>query len=187
LRNNLGIQDNHLVILFAGKFEEKKDPQILMDAFLSLNRRDLHLLFVGNGALEAKLKAQAKDNRNIHFMDFQNQSKMPAVYQCCDLFCLPSMGPNETWGLAVNEAMASGKAILASDAVGCATDLVKIEYNGAIFKAREIDSILARLQHLTEDKARLVNYGEQSRIMIKDWNFTNIVETIENKLLNETH
>ncbi len=40
------------------------------------------------------------------FLDFQNQQKMPLVYRLCDIFVLPSMGPGETWGLAVNEAMA---------------------------------------------------------------------------------
>ena len=60
---------------------------------------------------------------------------MPAVYRLGTIFVLPSIGANETWGLAVNEAMACGCAILVSDRVGCATDLVRNGENGYIFKA----------------------------------------------------
>ncbi len=187
LRQSLGIKEDELIIMFAGKFEEKKDPILLMEAFLNLSKPGIHLLFIGNGPLEVQLKLNAKGNDNIHFMDFQNQSMMPVTYQACDLFCLPSKGPGETWGLAINEAMACGKAILVSDRVGCVVDLVKSGQNGATFKAAEINDITGCLQQLTNDKIQLVKYGERSRIIIKDWNFTNIALAIENKILDETH
>jgi glycosyltransferase involved in cell wall biosynthesis len=45
---------------------------------------------VGNGELETTLKEAAKSCNNIHFLPFQNQSLMPAVYRLGDIFCLPS-------------------------------------------------------------------------------------------------
>src|SRR6185312_750223 len=112
LRQELSVKDNEVLVLFAGKFEGKKSPQELLSAFLAVNKPGVHLLFVGNGELGDKLKLAAADSKMIHFMDFQNQTMMPVIYQACDLYCLPSRGPAETWGLAVNEAMACGKAVL---------------------------------------------------------------------------
>ncbi|RZK60389.1 MAG: glycosyltransferase, partial [Pedobacter sp.] len=136
IRASLNIKHNDILVLFAGKLEHKKNPMLLLEAFIELDLLNVHLLFVGSGELEESIKfrvlslgskVQSTESflwhnkslkERIHFMDFQNQTQMPAVYQACDLFCLPSQGPGETWGLAVNEAMACGKAVLVSDKVG---------------------------------------------------------------------
>ncbi|MDB5143951.1 MAG: glycosyl transferase family 1 [Mucilaginibacter sp.] len=188
LRFSLKIKEKDILILFAGKFEPVKNVELLLSSFIKLNRQNVHLLLVGNGMNEAKLKSQANSSRlagNIHFLDFKNQTYMPVLYQSADLFCLPSK--SETWGLSINEAMACEKAILASDKVGCAADLVKNGQNGAVFKSGEINDLTECLLQLTENKAQLVKFGLRSGLIIKDWNFTNIAEAIERKLLHEPY
>ncbi|MNI79776.1 UDP-D-galactose:(glucosyl)lipopolysaccharide-1,6-D-galactosyltransferase [compost metagenome] len=123
--------------------------------------------------------------RRIHFLDFQNQTAMPVVYQACDLFCLPSQGPGETWGLAVNEAMAAGKAVLVSDKVGCAADLVKPMINGAIFKSGDLADLKQKLKTLTENKTKLAQMGLASHQIIQDWSFEKQVKAIVNSILNK--
>jgi glycosyltransferase involved in cell wall biosynthesis len=182
LRSGLQIGEGNIVVLFAGKFENKKSPGAMLEAFLSLDKPNVHLMFVGNGPLETELKVKAKNKKNIHFMDFRNQSTMPVIYQACDLFCLPSKGPGETWGLAVNEAMACGKAILVSDKAGCAIDLVKVGFNGDIFEGGNKDSFSNALNRLVQSKSRLAEMGKNSAAYIKGWNFIHIAEAIENKL-----
>ena len=131
-RHKIGIKDEDVVILFAGKFEKKKNPALLLKAVKSINEKiaseladlkSVHLVFVGNGPLENQLKQLAGSDPFIHFLPFQNQSQMPLVYRLGDIFCLPSQGPGETWGLAVNEAMACSRPVIVSDKVGCAIDL----------------------------------------------------------------
>ena len=56
IRNKLGVKKNDVLFLFAGKFEEKKNPILLINAFVSLNMSDSHLLMVGNGKLEDEMK-----------------------------------------------------------------------------------------------------------------------------------
>jgi glycosyltransferase involved in cell wall biosynthesis len=182
LKNRLGIRMNDLVVLFAGKLEKKKAPSLLLNAFIELNRPDLHLIFVGEGPLKTELKNSSAPYANIHFLGFQNQTKMPVIYQLCDVFCLPSIGPAETWGLAVNEAMACGKAIIVSDKTGCAVDLVKDNFNGLIFKSGNHDALLTAINELTLSKSTLMKYGANSALLIADWNFKNIAETVENRL-----
>ncbi len=185
LKRNLGIPPIATIILFAGKLEEKKNPFLLLDAFININDPNLHLIFTGNGQLESALKLKASEHTNIHFIDFQNQSYMPVVYQVCHLFCLPSKGPGESWGLAVNEAMACGKAVLVSDKCGCAVDLVKANKNGVIFKSENIYDLIIQIKGLTKDKNTLLQLGSNSSMIIESWNFLNVAKAIENKLLHE--
>jgi len=184
-RQSLNIGNEDILILFAGKLEEKKTPGILLDAFLTINPQSAHLLFIGNGPLEHELKLKAGNNNCVHFMDFQNQLQMPVIYHACDLFCLPSKGPNETWGLAINEAMACGKAILASDKAGAVADLVKPGQNGAVFKAGDLADLTYQLIILIKGgKKELMNMGECSKKLIKDWNFENQVSVVESVIKN---
>ena len=110
---------------------------------------------------------------------------MPVVYQACDLFCLPSRGPGETWGLAVNEAMAAGKAILVSNKVGCAIDLVEPTKNGETFESGNELDLLAKLNSLTYKPELLRNMGDYSKKIIQNWTIekqaTSILTTL-NKL-----
>jgi glycosyltransferase involved in cell wall biosynthesis len=176
LRIELGISDEDFVFLFAGKFESKKAPLLLKAAFSKLNADRIHLVFVGNGSLENQLKNE--HNRSIHFLPFQNQHIMPAIYQMCDVFVLPSMGPGETWGLAVNEAMAAGKAILVSDKCGCAADLVFNGRNGYRFKSEDECELKSRMQLiLVPKKAKAM--GLQSRCIIEQYSFKALCESIE--------
>ncbi|WP_233166017.1 glycosyltransferase family 4 protein [Pedobacter sp. ASV12] len=166
LRTKLGIAASDVLILFAGKLEPIKNPQLLLTAFKELALENVQLLFVGNGVLESTLKASK--NSNIHFLDFQNQTMMPVVYQACDLCCLPSQ--NESWGLAINEAMAAGRAVLASSQVSCGIDLISQE-NGAIFKCNDLIDLKQKLIALTSKKECLQQMGENSSKKITHWSF----------------
>ncbi|MGF1923088.1 MAG: glycosyltransferase family 4 protein [Bacteroidia bacterium] len=179
LRNAIGVNQNEILIVFAGKLETKKNPSILLKAFIELNLANAHLLFVGNGELEDSLKFEVKNKSilSVHFLDFQNQTQIPTIYQASDLFCLPSQGPGETWGLAVNEAMASGKAILVSDKVGCGEDLITPE-TGMIFTSNDIDDLKQKLIALTQDKTTLMEMGKSAKKHIQNWSFDKQVRTI---------
>lgn len=179
-RTRLGLGASDVLVLYAGKFEPVKNLALLISAFLETPGRQAHLLLVGNGLLEQQLKTLAGDDARIHFMDFQNQSAMPVIYQACDLFCLPSV--SETWGMAVAEAMASGKAVLVSDKVGCAIDLVKNEQNGDIFESGNQSDLAKKLGELTASSEKLKKMGRRSSGIIQNWSFAEIVKVIEKKL-----
>ena len=123
-RSELGIAADRKVLLYAGKFEPKKRPTDLMRAFARLPDPSLMLVMVGSGELQAEIDAiAAADPARFRILPFQNQSRMPVVYRLGDVFVLPS-GFGESWGLAVNEALACGRPVIVSDRVGCAADVV---------------------------------------------------------------
>jgi glycosyltransferase involved in cell wall biosynthesis len=147
LRRRWGIAEGAFCILFCGKFIPKKRPadvvaaatRILME---SSEPRPIHLLFVGSGELGAGLRsgcevvfdadgaapsgphASGSDFRpKASFAGFLNQVEISRAYVAADVLVLPS-DHGETWGLVVNEAMASGLPCVVSDGVGCGEDLV---------------------------------------------------------------
>jgi glycosyltransferase involved in cell wall biosynthesis len=141
-RRELGIPVAARTIVFAGKLQPKKDPLLLLEAFSRCGASG-HLVFVGNGELEQQIRARAQGRHDVHFMPFQNQSAMPAVYRMGDVFVLPSRGPGETWGLALNEAMASRRPVIAGSKVGGARDLIASEINGWIFQSADLEQLAA--------------------------------------------
>lgn len=130
MRESLELVEDDFVLLFAGKLETKKNPLFLIHVIKLLGDTKVKVVFVGNGHLEAELKSLAPSQ--VKFLNFQNQTTMPIVYRLADLFVLPSLGPGETWGLAINEALACGTPVAASIYCGGSVDLINFD-NGFLF------------------------------------------------------
>jgi glycosyltransferase involved in cell wall biosynthesis len=180
-KRELGIPAGAGVVLFAGKFEDKKRPLDLLEAFLRSKAGDgsAHnggleassspappvLLFVGSGPLEAELRKRAGSElgRSIFFAPFQNQTAMPKVYAAGDLLVLPSHGRGETWGLAVNEAMNLGRAAIVSSHVGCGPDMIVSGKTGWVFPAGNVDALRACLSEALTDREVLRRKGAAAR------------------------
>lgn len=170
-KSDLGIRDDHAVILFAGKFEEKKRPVDLLHAFVRANLNRVSLLFVGAGTLECELKRLAASHHHIYFAPFQNQSQMPRTYALADLVVLPSYGADETWGLAINESMCMSRPVIASTSVGCAWDLVHSYKNGLVFPAGDVTALTDCLVEAFSDRERLRDWGQASSQIIKAYSY----------------
>jgi glycosyltransferase involved in cell wall biosynthesis len=101
--------------------------------------RAYHGLFVGAGELGDHLKvachrvldvdgeipageAIQPAQPGVTFTGFLNQTAISKAFCAADVLVLPST--SETWGLIVNEALASGLPAIVSDACGCAEDLI---------------------------------------------------------------
>jgi len=183
IRHSLQIKESDFVFLFAGKLESKKNPELLLESFISASfEKNIHLVFVGNGALEENLKSKS-NSTNIHFLNFQNQSSMPGVYEMANTFILPSAGPGESWGLAVNEAMANGKSIIVSKKCGCAKNLVFQNINGFVFQSQNSNELTEKLIEMVKLKSTENKMGKASLEIIKDFSFEKIAKAIENHLM----
>jgi glycosyltransferase involved in cell wall biosynthesis len=183
-RASLNIGEDCITIIYCGKLSAKKNPLLLVDTFKKTGNKKLHLIIVGNGELEESVKNEIAENDRIHMLPFQNQTIMPAVYRLGQIYCLPSRGPGETWGLGVNEAMACGLAVLVSDKVGCAYDLIEKGVNGYIFDSGNTNDLLQKLSLLAQDKNRLTEMGKASLKIIQPWSFECIVSAL-NQVINQ--
>lgn len=155
IRSQWGIPDDAFCVLFCGKFIPKKRPMDLVRAAQLLrtnyaitnNPPNIHLLFVGSGELGGEMRASCSivfdadtnltsDVRSLTsetkpratFTGFLNQTEISKAYVAADCLVLPS-DYEETWGLVVNEAMASGLPCLISNRAGCSEDLGRMPTN----------------------------------------------------------
>jgi glycosyltransferase involved in cell wall biosynthesis len=175
LRAELRIPPGRPVAAMAARLIEAKAPDDLISAWrlctdpMPPETRPC-LVVIGDGPLRPELERAAAGVETIRFAGFRNQTELPAFYALADLLVLPSR--REPWGLVVNEAMNAGCAILASDRVGAARDLVREGVNGAIFPAGSVQALAEALRRLLAEPERLAEMGRQSLAMIRDWSFT---------------
>jgi glycosyltransferase involved in cell wall biosynthesis len=162
------------VILFASKLQPKKRPWDLWEAFTRLSPDGLeeplpYLIFAGEGSERAGIEAAALRRRwtNVRFVGFQNQTQLPGYYAAADVLVLPS--EREPWGLVVNEAMNAGTAVIVSDQVGAAADLVADGKNGYVVSTGDVNTLTDRLRRLASDSALVRSMGEQSLRRISRW------------------
>ena len=149
-RSQLDIPTDAIVVLFAGKFEAKKRPIELMNAVRTYCDERIVLIMAGGGELEKEVRAIAeRDPARFRVLPFQNQSRMPVVYRLGDVFVLPS-AYGETWGLAVNEAMACGVPVVVSDRVGCAADTID-DSCGRVFPWSDMRALTECIHGMTRD------------------------------------
>jgi glycosyltransferase involved in cell wall biosynthesis len=182
-RQELKIPAGARTLVYAGKLLPKKDPLLLLEAFVSCGAPG-HLVFVGDGALEQQLYARAAGRTDIHFLPFQNQQAMPCVYRLGDLFVLPSRGPGETWGLALNEAMAAGRPLIAGSKVGGARDVVAEGVTGWMFESGNLSQLTAVVKHaLTCDQATLDAMSRAAEQASARWSVEAAAASLETAVL----
>ncbi len=179
LRKELGISEESLVFLFAGKFETKKSVLLLLEVFNSLQQTDSFLIIAGDGVLKPEVEKASAHNAKVRLLPFQNQSKMPDLYNAADVFVLPSGGPNETWGLAVNEAMACGCAVLVSNACGCSADLVLEGRNGFVFSKNNKAELSAKMQWFIHHRSEIGSMSEKSLVHVEAFGYESMINGLK--------
>ena len=84
-----------------------------------------------------------------------------------DIYVLPS-NAYEGWGAVVNEAMAVGCAVIASDKTGAGASLIEHGVNGLLFKSGSEDSLYDCLSQLVNNKELINDFSIKSRLSIKE-------------------
>ena len=181
LKKSLGLNEDKIVILFSGKFIDKKKPILLINAFKNIYNNNIALIMVGEGMLRSEMEDIIKNNnlQNVVLTGFINQSEISKWYNLADVFVMSSSF-GETWGLSVNEMMNFSKPVLVSDAVGCAVDLVINGENGYTFVNEDIRDLQNKLEILINMNQRDRDImGNKSLLIINNFSFEKIAKSIK--------
>lgn len=178
-REALGIDPERVVLLFAGKLIDRKNPVHLLQAVQRMRTRDrVAVLYMGDGRARSAVEAYVRDNGidHVHFTGFVNQSDMPAYYALADVFVLPSsLDPR---GTVTNEAMACELPVVISNMVGIygEGDIVRDRDNGFIYQVGDNERLAELLDQLVDDPELRRRMGQRSWEVIRGWNFERDVE-----------
>ena len=94
-----------------------------------------------------------------------NQTELGEAYAIADCLVLPSDFA-ETWGLVVNEALATGLPVVVSDAVGCAPDLLREGESGYVYPLGNVSGLAAALESVRLRKAAGHDWGPACRAIV---------------------
>lgn len=119
------------VFLFSGALTHRKGADLVARAFAKIarNRRDVHLLIMGAGAMEAQMRADLSSvSGQVTWLGFRDWDELPESYNGADFLCAPSR--HDGWGLAVIEGLASGLPVISTRHTGAALEFVEDGKNG---------------------------------------------------------
>ena len=116
--------DYDSLVLFVGKFADFKGIDALLDAAkmyeirAKAENKKIETIIVGSGALEDKLKEQAKELglKHTHFVGRKNHSEICKLQNLADVSLIPSR--NEPFGLVVIEGTSCGHPVIATNSGG---------------------------------------------------------------------
>lgn len=143
-REQLGLTKGHKILLFVGRFSEKKGVEYLLEAVSILQSRidSLQLLLIGTGNLENKVKKVVAEKRLggiITLLGLVENQKLPTYYSAADLLVIPSVaavGGQEGLPVTIMEGLLCGKKVVTTEVGG----IVELSELKSIFFSRPKDS-----------------------------------------------
>jgi len=175
LREGLGAAPDDVVVLSVARLAPEKGLDTLVHAVAETGDPRLLLVLAGDGPERERLAdlARVRGVRLVLAGDLEWE-RIVEVYAAADVFAL--LSEREPWAVVVNEAAACGLALVLSDRVGAAHDLLRDGENGVLVPAGEVDAASAALSRLAADPELRRRFGARSREIAQDWGYGPSVE-----------
>jgi glycosyltransferase involved in cell wall biosynthesis len=164
-----------VVFLFVGRLVKRKNVDLIIRAIRQLRDDDVALVIAGSGEERDSLEALARGDARVIFAGTVEPGELPLYYAMADVIVLPAS--DEPWGLVINEAMASGLAVIAHSKCGAALDLVDTG-NGISLNTLAVDELAGAIKRLSDDHDLRGSMMECSREKIKSWSIDEAAQAI---------
>ena len=167
LRRRLGISDDIPVLLHCGRLEPEKGGDIAIRAFAQLRtgHPSLRLIIAGDGSQREELLTLATHLRisdGVHFVGHVPNNELPAFYNACTVFLYPTLAV-ESFGIAVAEAMACGRPVVASRRGGILTS-IDDQATGLLVPAGNSAALARAVGGLLADPSACDRIGKAARV-----------------------
>ena len=152
------------LLLFVGRLRYYKGLEVLIEAMRDIEQA--HLLIVGDGPMRQEWEALTMElalTQRVTFVGHVPDTELPAYYQACDVFVLPSTHHSETWGAVQVEAMACGKPVVCTE-LGTGTSYVnRHAETGLVVPPRDSAALAQAINQLLVDPDLRRRLGERWR------------------------
>ena len=140
-------------VLCVARLVFNKGIDVLIEAFETVRQRfdDLALLIAGDGPERRKCAELVEESGLegvVELLGRAEPSQIPPLLAGCELFVLPSR--QESFGIAILEAMASRKAVIATS-VGGVPEIIRHMENGLLVESESSEQLARALILLLED------------------------------------
>lgn len=110
-RQSIGANIDDLVLIYAGRIDKEKQPDVVIDAFMQLPKEmNAHLCLLGEGNLMGPLKEKTS-GLNVHFLGYvSDRAELAKMLASSDLYV--SAMAYETFGISIIEAQACGLPVI---------------------------------------------------------------------------
>jgi glycogen(starch) synthase len=164
IRKQFGLGDEPCV-LFVGSLIPRKGLHYLVEVAKKIvnEHSETTFLIVGEGPLKNQLVNSletANISKNFKFLGNLKDDKLPDLYNCADVFVLPSI--QEGQGIVLLEAQACGKPIVAFD-IGGVNEAVRNGETGLLVKLGDTEEFANALLKLIGDKGLQEKMGADGR------------------------
>lgn len=162
-RPQLGLREDDFVIAAVCRLVRRKRLDVLLDALAMLRRPNLHLVIIGEGPEEDRLRKQAALlglAESVHFLGRLSDDMKAASLNACDIFCLPS--EHEGFGLVYLEAMGLGKPVVTTN-VGGQTDIIREGVDGFLVPVGCARTLAERIARLCDHRDLLSKLAASAR------------------------
>jgi glycosyltransferase involved in cell wall biosynthesis len=162
--------DDDVVVLSVARLAPEKGIDDLIRAVTEADDSRLRLVIAGDGPRrEALVELAAGLGVRLTILGHLAEGELAQTYVDADVFAL--LSHHEPWGVAVNEAAASGLPLLLSDRVGAAADLLVDGRNGFLVAAGEVHEAARALRRLAAEPELRQELGTRSRELVRDWGY----------------
>lgn len=171
--NNSTINNNFF--LSIGRQIPKKNLLFLLEAY-SIYRKKVgneayDLILIGDGPERKNIQDYINYNhvKGVILLPFLQQKDLVLYYKMAKSFIICSK-QDETWGLVINESLACGCPVIASNRCGAAESLIKDNVNGYIFNPFKTDELVNKMMCIHElSKEQWISMSNNSLRTIEKW------------------
>jgi len=153
-RQKFQLRPGRRYLLYSGRLVPQKRVDLLIDSFAAIasRRPGWDLLIVGDGVLREELHRRVPESLQprVVWTGFLDGAELAVAYHAADVLVLPS--DHEPWAVVVQEAMAAGLPVIASDVVGAAYELVTDGHSGRIFPRGDGVALQRAIEDVTDER-----------------------------------
>ncbi|MDD3035651.1 MAG: glycosyltransferase [Candidatus Saccharimonadaceae bacterium] len=170
------------IIYYVGRLDGEKHVSVLIRAFVRvMSARKVHLMLVGDGTDVENLKSLARELGVLRDITFTGRVKYEGedlvnLHKAGTVFCMPS--PAELQSIAMLEAMASGKPVVAVDA-GALKELCQNERNGYLCEQDNDEQIANGLLNIISDPKLREKMSKESLAIAHTHDIERTIERFE--------
>ena len=169
-------------LLFVGRLDPRKGVQLLLDAMPEVIEGSggrARLLVVGDSYLRPRFEASVPPSirEHVRFLGHVPAADLPRWYATGDIFVSPASG-NESFGIVLLEAMACGRAVVASDIPGYRSVVVP-DVNGLMFPPGDRARLAQTLVALIGDAERRQALATRGRARALEFAWPRVTDRIE--------